>query len=95
MTIQSFKDENARAIANGLMPGKGFPASIVRQAQRTLLRLAAANRLEDLRTPSGMGLHALKGDRQGQHAVKVNAQYRVCFRWTPAGPEDVEITDYH
>ena len=51
--------------------------------------------LADLRVPPGNRLEALKGDRVGQHSIRVNDQYRLCFRWTPAGAEDVEIVDYH
>jgi proteic killer suppression protein len=55
----------------------------------------AATRLEDLRSPPGNRLEALKGDRRGQHSIRINQQWRICFRWTPEGPEDVEIVDYH
>ena len=51
--------------------------------------------LEDLLIPPGNRLEALKGDRRGQHSIRINNQYRVCFRWTDAGPEDVEVVDYH
>ena len=54
-----------------------------------------AGRLDDLRVPPGNRLEALKGDRAGQHSIRVNDQYRVCFRWTAAGAEGVEIVDYH
>ena len=55
----------------------------------------AAARLEDLRVPPGNRLEALKGDRKGQHSIRVNQQWRVCFRWTQSGPADVAIVDYH
>ena len=55
----------------------------------------AAATLEFLRSPPGNRLEALKGDREGQYSIRVNDQWRICFRWTPAGPEDVEIVDYH
>ncbi len=64
-------------------------------ARRKLRQLQIANRLEDLRVPPGNRLEALKGDRVGQHSIRVNDQFRVCFRWTAAGAEDVEIVDYH
>ena len=64
-------------------------------ARRKLRQLEIAGRLDDLRVPPGNRLEALKGDRAGQHSIRMNDQYRVCFRWTPAGPEDVEIVDYH
>jgi len=55
----------------------------------------AAMRLDDLRSPPGNQLEALKGDRKGQFSSRINRQWRVCFRWTPDGPESVEIVDYH
>jgi proteic killer suppression protein len=57
--------------------------------------LDAATKLSDLRSPPGNQLEALKGDRAGQYSIRVNRQWRVCFRWTPNGPESVEIVDYH
>ena len=60
-----------------------------------LFYLDEATNLNDLKTPPGNGLHMLKGDRAGQHAIKVNDQFRICFRWGSDGPEDVEIIDYH
>jgi proteic killer suppression protein len=64
-------------------------------ARRKLRQLQIAGRLEDLRVPPGNRLEALKGDRAGQYSVRVNDQFRVCFRWTAAGAADVEIVDYH
>ena len=64
-------------------------------ARRKLRQLEVADRLDDLRVPPGNRLEALKGDRAGQHSIRVNDQFRVCFRWTDAGAEDVEIVDYH
>lgn len=60
-----------------------------------LRQLEIAGTLDDLRVPPGNRLEALKGGRSGQHSIRINDQYRVCFRWTQAGPEDVEIVDYH
>jgi proteic killer suppression protein len=57
--------------------------------------ISIAARLADLRVPPGNRLEALRGDRVGQHSIRINDQFRVCFRWTSAGPEDVEIVDYH
>ncbi len=57
--------------------------------------LDAAGALSDLKVPPGNRLEALKGDREGQHSIRINNQYRVCFRWTDSGPTDVEIVDYH
>lgn len=75
--------------------GKGFPSDLVKRTKAMLTSLDAAVVLEDLRFPPGNHLEALKGDRAGQHSVRINRQWRICFRWTPNGPEDVEIVDYH
>jgi len=64
-------------------------------ALRKLDMVDAATRLEDLRSPPGNRLEALTGDRRGQHSIRINRQWRVCFRWTSDGPEAVEIVDYH
>jgi proteic killer suppression protein len=64
-------------------------------ATRKLAQLDAAQTLELLRSPPGNRLEALRGGRAGQYSIRVNDQFRLCFRWTAAGPEDVEITDYH
>jgi proteic killer suppression protein len=66
-----------------------------RKASRKLDAIDSAGVLEDLLIPPGNRLEALKGDRRGQHSIRINNQYRVCFRWTDAGPEDVEVVDYH
>ncbi|MGH3679567.1 MAG: type II toxin-antitoxin system RelE/ParE family toxin [Natronosporangium sp.] len=68
---------------------------VQRAALRKLAVLDAAETLEDLRIPPGNRLEKLKGDRVGQHSIRINGQWRICFRWTDAGPADVEITDYH
>jgi proteic killer suppression protein len=80
-----------------LFAGQSVPAfrSFQRQAERKLLILHAARDLNDLRSPPGNHLEQLSGDRKGQHSIKINDQWRICFRWTSEGPEDVEITDYH
>jgi proteic killer suppression protein len=70
-------------------------ASILAVATRKLAMLDAAASLEFLRSPPGNRLEALKGDRKGQHSIRVNDQFRLCFRWTDEGPADVEIVDYH
>ena len=69
--------------------------TILRAAQRKLESLDSAESLVDLRIPPGNRLEALKGDRLGQHSIRINDQYRICFIWTAAGPTDVEIVDYH
>ena len=74
---------------------KEIDPRIERVALRKLVMLDAAETLEDLRVPPGNRLEALKGDRAGQHSIRINQQWRICFIWTPAGPQDVEIVDYH
>nr|WP_261372112.1 type II toxin-antitoxin system RelE/ParE family toxin [Arthrobacter sp.] len=68
---------------------------IHRVALRKLRQLAAAESLADLRVPPGNRLEALAGGRAGQHSIRINDQWRICFQWTDAGPEEVEIVDYH
>jgi proteic killer suppression protein len=70
-------------------------AVIERQARRKLLMLDAAHVLDDLRRPPGNRLEVLRGNRAGQHSIRINDQWRLCFVWTQAGPQDVEIVDYH
>ena len=72
-----------------------FDSRIIRTALRKLAILDAAVTLDDVRVPPGNGLEALQGDRRGQHSIRINEQWRICFRWTATGPEDVEIVDYH
>jgi len=74
---------------------KKLDPRIERTALRKLVMLDAAETLDDLRVPPGNRLEALRGDRAGQHSVRVNQQWRICFTWAPAGPENVEIVDYH
>ncbi len=96
--IVSFRDAGTEDIFNGVNSKQArqtCPAAIWPVAQRKLEYVNAAARLEDLRMPPGNKLHPLKKDRAGQHAIRINDQYRVCFRWTDGGAEDVEITDYH
>lgn len=92
--ILSYRGKHTEAVAGGRAP-KGFPADLVRSSQRKLAMLNAAHSLDDLRVPPGNRLEALAGDRAGQHSIRINDQWRICFRWTGAGAEDVEITDYH
>jgi proteic killer suppression protein len=91
--IITFKCADTEALAN-LKRVKRF-VNIESVARRKLRQLQIANRLEDLRVPPGNRLEALKGNRAGQYSIRVNDQFRVCFRWTVAGAEDVEIVDYH
>ena len=74
---------------------KGFPPDLFRTAKRKLAMIVAAKIIEDLATPPGNHLEALKADRTGQHSIRINDKWRICFRWTEAGAEDVEIVDYH
>ena len=91
--IVSFGSADTESLARGRRV-KRFGA-IESVARRKLRQLQIAGRLEDLRIPPGNRLEALVGDRAGQHSIRVNDQYRVCFRWTAAGAEGVEIVDYH
>jgi toxin HigB-1 len=69
--------------------------AVQRKAQLKLLCIHLAHEVNDLRTPSGNQLEKLSGDRSGQYSIRVNQPYRICFRWTPTGAEDVEFVDYH
>jgi len=91
--IKTFKCADTQALSKG-EPVKRF-SNIATVARRKLRQLEIAGRLDDLRVPPGNRLEALKGDRAGQHSIRVNDQFRVCFRWTDTGAEDVEIVDYH
>ena len=92
--IRSFRDRTTEAVFNGESP-KGFPAYLVKVARRKLRYLNAADDLGDLRSPPGNRLEALAGDRKGQHSIRINDQFRVCFVWTAESPAEVEIVDYH
>lgn len=91
--IRSFRDADTAALAAGRRVRRWM--FIERVALRKLRQLDIAMRLSDLRVPPGNRLEALKGDRVGQFSIRINVQYRLCFRWTSAGAEDVEIVDYH
>lgn len=92
--IQSTKGDLIEQVIAG-KPGKGFPANLFRVAVRKVAMLQAAHVLEDLRAPPANRLEALRGDRAGQHSIRISDQWRICFIWGPNGPEDVEIVDYH
>lgn len=92
--IVSYRGKLVETIAAGKAP-KGFSADLVRPAQRKLTMLQYAKTLDDLRSPPGNRLERLQGDRSGQHSIRINDQWRICFRWSQAGPTDVEIVDYH
>ena len=91
--IRSFGDDETRKLfETGRSRRYSAFADI---AMRKLAQLDAAQTLDFLRAPPGNRLEALKGDRKGQCSIRINDQFRVCFRWTPDGPEQVEIVDYH
>ena len=92
--IQGFRDRTTEAVYRGENP-KGFPSDLVKIARRKLAYLDAAVDLRDLRQPPGNQLEALTKDRRGQYSIRINDQFRICFRWTRQGPADVEVTDYH
>jgi len=92
--IRSFADRaTERLFRDGECPARWRAFKDV--AHRKLDMLDAAVRLDDLRSPPGNRLESLKGDRAGQHSIRINRQWRLCFRWTPDGPEAVTIVDYH
>lgn len=91
--IVSFASERTRNLAEGRRVAEFVEFESV--ARRKLRQLEIAGQLADLRVPPGNRLEALAGNRRGQHSIRVNDRWRVCFRWTDAGPADVEITDYH
>lgn len=96
--ISSFKDQASADIFNGVdskLARKACPQILWRAAARKLDLLDSATQLEDLKVPPGNRLEALMGSRKGQNSIRINEQYRICFRWTDAGVEDVEIVDYH
>lgn len=92
--IRSFADRETEGIWNGRRSRK-LPPDIQTVALRKLRLLNQARTLIDLRVPPGNRLESLKGDRAGQHSVRVNEQWRICFTWREGGPSDVEIVDYH
>lgn len=92
--IKTFADKRTEDLfVRGV--AKGWPPDVVRRAVRKLEYVDLATCLDDLRTPPGNRLHALKGERQGQHAIAVNDQWRVCFRFVDGDAYDVEVCDYH
>ena len=92
--IRSFKDALTEATFGGKRV-RCVPADLFKRALNKLLILNAAAALTDLKSPSGNHLEALKDDRLGQHSFRINDQWRICFRWTEAGPEGVAIVDSH
>ena len=93
--IRSFRGKFAEPILQGRVVPKGFPANLASFARRKLIMVDSAAFLEALNSPPGNRLEALKGNLTGKYSIRINDQWRVVFRWSDAGPEDVEISDYH
>jgi proteic killer suppression protein len=92
--IRSFRDVRTRRVFERERVPR-LPVDVRRQAHRKLLMIDAAARLEDLRSPPGNRLELLRGDRKGQHSIRINDQWRVCFVWRADGAHEVEICEYH
>ena len=96
--IRTFADRGTEDVFDGKNTAaarRSCPKSLWSVAYRKLDQLDSAITLADLRIPPGNRLEALKGDRKSQHSIRINEQYRICFKWPDAGPEEVEIVDYH
>lgn len=96
--LVSFKDKATEDIFNGVsskQARKACPQSIWKIAARKLDQLDSVVELEELRVPPGNQLEVLSGNREGQYSIRINDQYRICFKWLESGPAEVEITDYH
>ncbi|MGB7859770.1 MAG: type II toxin-antitoxin system RelE/ParE family toxin [Acidimicrobiia bacterium] len=96
--IRSFGDQATEDLFDGRnskAARQRLPRSLWKVAARKLDALDQAEIMDDLRVPPGNRLEALRGDRRDQHSIRINDQYRICFRWTESGPVDVEIVDYH
>ena len=92
--IKSFADKNTEALYNRKMK-KGMNPAIAKKALKGLRAIESSILLADLRIPPGNRLEALKGDRKGQYSIRVNDQWRICFRWDDGNAYDVEFCDYH
>ena len=92
--IRSFADKRTAAIFAGHAV-RGLPASIQQRARLKLVTIDAAGRLDDLRMPPGNRLEALRGNRRGQHSIRINDRWRLCFIWRDGAAWEVEIVDYH
>ena len=96
--IQSFFDQASEDIFNGVSSRtarKKLPQALWRIAHRKFDQLDSVETLTDLKIPPGNRLEILRGDRKGQHSIRINDQYRICFIWSEKGPEQVEVVDYH
>lgn len=92
--IRSFRDKETEKIFSRNRPRK-LPQSIQQTAYRKLRMIHNSTNLDDLRVPPANRLEKLKGDREGQHSIRINKQYRICFEWSDGDAYNVEITDYH
>ena len=92
--IESFASDETEKIFRGQV-SKKFPKDIQRTARRKLIYLDDAEDLQDLLAPPGNRLEKLKGNRTGQHSIRINDQWRICFKWSSNKAKDVEIVDYH
>ncbi|MBN1227367.1 MAG: type II toxin-antitoxin system RelE/ParE family toxin [Deltaproteobacteria bacterium] len=92
--IKSFQDKETEKILNRYLSRK-LPQNIQNIARKKLIILDSVTELDDLRVPPGNKLEALKGDRKGQHSIRINDQWRICFKWKDGDSYNVEITDYH
>ena len=96
--IVRFKDKGTEDVFNGIASKaarKTCPQTLWRVASRKLEMLDSVNHRDELKVPPGNRLEALSGNRKGQHSIRVNEQFRICFTWTQSGPDQVELTDYH
>lgn len=96
--IVDFKDKGTEDVFNGRatkVARKVCPQALWRVAARKLELLDSVESCDELKVPPGNKLKSLSGDRKGEHSIRINEQYRICFKWTKLGPSDVEITDYH
>lgn len=94
MAIKSWACEDSRAVFEGESP-EIVPRTVLKRAHAKLLVITAAGDLRDLMTPPGNRLEKLHGDREGQHSIRINDQYRVCLIWRDGGAYELEIVDYH
>ena len=92
--IQSFKNEETARVFRGAA-SRAFPHNILKRARRKLLMLHVSEKLEDLRIPPGNRLEALQGNRRGEHSIRINQKWRICFVWKEDGPYQVELSNHY